>query len=79
MLIEQCCEQKKCCEPGLTLQSRGCCECCEQEQGPEPGLTLQNRGSEPELIQSKVQTGLVLAAVERWGALEVVLEEIVVH
>ena len=78
-LIEQCCKQEQCCEPVLTLQSQGCCECCEQEQGPEPGLTLQSRGSEPELIKSKVQTGLVLAAVERWGALEVVLEEIVVQ
>ena len=63
----------------LTLQSRGCCECCEQEQGTEPGLTMQSRGSELKLIQSKVQTGLVLAAVLRWGALEVGLEEIVVQ
>ena len=58
----------------MPLQSQGCCECCEQEQGLELGLTLQGRGSEPELVQSKVQIGLVLAAVDRWGALEVVVQ-----
>ena len=63
----------------MTLQSLGCCECGEQEQGPEPILTLQGQGPEPELIQAKVQTGLVLAAVVRWGVLEMVLEEIVVQ